>query len=519
MDSPGQSCGNFGILNRLHLELLNQVIYTLPNADIKNLRLTCSYLGNISLPRFNRVFISANPRDIEVFTLIANHDIFRFKVTEIIYDDSRFDHSLRRRYEEIREDYGDTTIPRYWFRSAYNSIVESIDAEEGEYQYMPHVKEAFKTRCTLYGSYEVHSKLKSQQDEVLASGRDADALRYGLSRFPNLKRVTLSPAAHGILGRPLYPTPTIRSFPEGLIYPLERSWPKPDPHEEHPLTPWDETAKQEWRGFCVLTKEIAQHIRENPMFGLSEFILESRQLWKGISCRIFDNPVSEEYRDLVTILSHPSLRRLELSLACGTESWQNWPSFRSGLLFGALIKAKNLQDLRFDTGILHASRQWHNFVQDPQNGMPLQSIFPLKQWPNLRRFALSRSFIKQRDLMAFISTLPELLESLELSFLSFFPREGTYRDLLQDMRCNLGWRERPPSNQPKLMVLVENELRKDGAAIDVSRAAMDYVYHHGENPFVEEQIMEVLEGKGTPVDLLDPMHDEQLYHGRVASVQ
>ncbi|KAF5566550.1 hypothetical protein FNAPI_1008 [Fusarium napiforme] len=443
MDSHDQSRRNFGLLKRLHLEILYQVIYTLPNADIKNLRPTCSYLGNISLQRFNRVFISPNPLDIEVLTLIANHDVFRLEVTEIIYDDSRFDHLLRR-------------------RAAYNSMLRGIDAKEGENDYIPHVKEAFKTRCTMRESWEVHGKLKSQQDEVLASGRDADALRYDL------------------LG-------------------------------DYSLTPWDETSKQEWRGFCVVTKEIAQHIRENPMFGLSEFVAEGRQSWIGINCHMLDNPASEEYRDLVTILSHPPLRRLELSFACGEESKHDWPSFRSGHLFRALSKATNLQDLRFDTRIPLQHRIWHQFVEYAQNGMPLQSMFAISAFSNIRRLALSRSFVRQKDDMAFISTLPSSLESLGLNFLSFLPCEGTYRDLLQDMRCNLGWRDRPAGNRPKLIVLVvENESLIDGAAMDVSHAAMDYVYHHKENPFVEDQILEVLEGKGTSVDLLDPMHGEEL---------
>ncbi|KAF5577857.1 hypothetical protein FPANT_10223 [Fusarium pseudoanthophilum] len=519
MDSHDQSHENLGLLKRLHLEILYQVIYTLPNADIKNLRLTCSYLGNISLPRFNRVFISANPLDIEVFTLIANHDIFRFKVTEIIYDDSHFDHTWSKRFIKSGNNTADRRTALWCFRRFYNITVRIIDGKEEEYQSMFHVKKAFKTRCTLAESFEIYEKLQSQQDEVRAAGRDAEALRYGLLRFPNLRRITISPASHGILGRPLYLTPTIRSFPEGLVYPLHHDWPRTNMIEEDPLSSWDESSKRQWHGFCVVTTEIAQHINRNPIFSLSEFVLESRQLWTGISYHVFDNPMSEEYRNLVTILSHPSLRRLELSLACGALSGKNWPSFRSGLLFRALSKAENLQDIRFDTGTRYECRPWHeNLVEDPQKGMPLQSMFPLKQWLNLRRFALSRSFVKQRDLMALISTLPESLELLELSFLGFFPGEGTYRDLLQDMRCNLRWRERPTSNQPRLLVLVEKKLMMDGAAIDVSRAAMEYVYHHGENPFVGEQIMELLEGKGTPVDLLDPMRDEELYHGRVTPV-
>jgi len=121
--------------------------------------------------------------------------------------------------------------------------------------------------------------------------------------------------------------------------------------------------------------------------------------------------------------------------------------------------------------------------------------------------------------MTFITVLPPTLESLELSFLSFLPLEGNYGNLLQDMRDNLGWRERPAGNRPKLiMFVVETELTTDGAAIDVSHAAMDYMYNHGENPFVEEQIMEVEEGKGTLVDFLDPMYDEEWYYHRIASV-
>ncbi|KAI1047322.1 hypothetical protein LB505_012675 [Fusarium chuoi] len=508
MDSPYQ--GDASILNRLPLELLSQVVYTLPNADINNLRLTCSSLGNKSLPRFDRVFISANLRDIEVLTLIADHDRFRFQVTEIIYDDSRFRGPWDRESRATDGDTEDLTRDRYWFGRFHSSIVDAIDNNEKMYQSMPLVKEAFKTRCTESESYLVYRKLKSQQDEVIASDRDADALSYGLLRFPNLKRVTVSPAAHGILGRPLYHTPTIRSLLRGLIYPLEHGWLGSTPFEEHHLKGWDETSKREWRGFCVTTKQIARHIRENPTFNLSEFVVESRHLWTGISCRIFDNPNSDEYHDLVTIIRHPLLRRLELSVACGANSRRNWPSFRSGLLSSALVEAKNLHDLRFDTRISIVSRKLHEFSGYVQNGMPLQSMFPVKDWSNLRRFALSRSFIKQRDLMAFVSTLPSSLESLELSFLSFLPQEGTYRDLLQDMRCTLGWRERLVRDQPKLIIFVaENELKMNGVVVDLSLAAMDYVYRHGENPFVEGQIMEVLEGKGSRVDILDPAYDER----------
>lgn len=439
-----------------------------------------------------------------------DHDRFRFHVTEIIYDDSRFRDPWDKVPRAMNGDTEDLTRKQHWFGIFYRNILDAIHTRPLMYQSMPLVKEAFRTRCTESESYQMYRKLRSQQEEVIALDLDSDALRYGLLRFPNLKRVTVSPAAHGILGRPLYHTPAIRSLLKGLIYPLEHGWLGSAIFEEHYPKGWDEISKREWRGFCVTTKQIARHIRENRPFNLSEFVVESRHAWTGISCHALDSPASDEYHDLVTIISHPLLRRLELSVACGAESERNWPSFRSGLLFSALVEAKNLHDLRFDTSVSIVSRKFHDRSGNEQNGMPLGSMFPVKDWSNLRRFALSRSFVKQRDVMAFISTLPSSLESLELSFLSFLFQEGTYRDLLQDMRCNLGWRERLVRDQPKFIIFVaENEFKMIGVVIDLSLAAMDYVYRHGENPFVEGQIMEVLEGKGCRVDILDPAYDER----------
>lgn len=42
---------------------------------------------------------------------------------------------------------------------------------------------------------------------------DSNVFRYGLQRFPSLKRITITPAAHGWLYTPLYQTPMIRAFP------------------------------------------------------------------------------------------------------------------------------------------------------------------------------------------------------------------------------------------------------------------------------------------------------------------
>ena len=83
-----ESPGHISTMLRLPPEIVKTIVDHVPNSTIKNLRLTCRlYLETVAL-RLDRVFISANPRNVEVFTAIANHEVFRTKITEIIWDDA-----------------------------------------------------------------------------------------------------------------------------------------------------------------------------------------------------------------------------------------------------------------------------------------------------------------------------------------------------------------------------------------------------------------------------------------------
>jgi hypothetical protein len=73
----------------LPLELWDCIESHLSNADIKSLRLACKQFNNTVFLRLNRVFLSANPVNIEVFRNIASHDKFRHQVNEIIWDEAR----------------------------------------------------------------------------------------------------------------------------------------------------------------------------------------------------------------------------------------------------------------------------------------------------------------------------------------------------------------------------------------------------------------------------------------------
>ncbi|QKX60993.1 uncharacterized protein TRUGW13939_08139 [Talaromyces rugulosus] len=72
----------------LPLELLTYIFDILPNRDLKSARLTCRGLGNAIRLRIDRVFISANPRNVEVARAIADDENYRRGVVEVIWDDS-----------------------------------------------------------------------------------------------------------------------------------------------------------------------------------------------------------------------------------------------------------------------------------------------------------------------------------------------------------------------------------------------------------------------------------------------
>jgi hypothetical protein len=96
MTANNEGRGSSGLLGCLPAEVLNQVFYQLHNIDLKNLRQTCTYFKDATPLHLNRLFLSPNLRDIEVFRAVADHESFRLQVTEIIYDDARFnpDHKI-----------------------------------------------------------------------------------------------------------------------------------------------------------------------------------------------------------------------------------------------------------------------------------------------------------------------------------------------------------------------------------------------------------------------------------------
>lgn len=232
-----------------------------------------------------------------------------------------------------------------------------------------------------------YQQVVQQQKAAISSGADAEALRYGLARFPALRKITITPAAHERSDFPLCETPMIRAFPAGFNYPMLRTWPHPTDSSCAPyiLSSWNE-GKQIWRGLCVITNVLAEIQDHNT----SELDIDVYSLETGLSCRIFDEPC-KEYDDLVTLIRKPGFSLLDLALLTDGQYYddQAWWSFRSGCLRRALAEAS--PDLKhLNLKVREDYTQCHELLEDPEQlRIPLRTILPpLYKWKNLRHFGL-----------------------------------------------------------------------------------------------------------------------------------
>ena len=264
---------------------------------------------------------------------------------------------------------------------------------------------------------------------------------------------------------------------------------------------WNEKEKAQWRGYFLVSRTLAQHLRDNPRTKFAELIIDTNQLRTGISSRIFEEAESSEKTDLVTILSQPGFTRLDLSLYCGNQHEYNWCSFGSGRLRNLLAKATDIQHISLFTNMAMRTED-----EVDETFFSLRSIFPISDWHRLQHFGLSRFYVQKDDVVELLKLLPQTLKSVELSFLLFFPDQGNYQTLLEDMRDKLGWGERRLVDQPKIVVRIDAWFEPALGAIlqDLSREVDSFVYHDGENPFeaLEELdwLTNVTEGAGALVD-------------------
>ncbi|KOS38368.1 hypothetical protein ACN38_g10818 [Penicillium nordicum] len=486
-------------------EIILSIVSFLPNKDVKSLRLTCKALGEISPFSSSRVFLSANSLNIQVFRAVADHPKFRHEIKEIIWDDARVVFApltwqtghpiIDPEYIEINPNEGcpiwfkeECEVNRYRMKHRKYRDVDRPDHVARQHQ--------MDAQMPLKACWEYYRQLRDDQTSVIGSEDDKKAFLYGLERFPRLKRVTVTPAAHGWLFAPLYETPMIRAFPYGLNYPIPRGW-QCDPigcRVVEPL-PWLEATedyKELWRGARIVLRLLSQAEKHN----VSELSFDSRHLHTGLNFLIFDQPC-EEYNQFAAIIKRPSFRHLHLSLLTGSNG--HWTGFQSGLFCQAVGQAKKLTHIHLSTTFNSGS---HSLMGDPP--IPLKEVLPIKEWPNLSHLALSRFSVDTSELMDILKLAPCSLRSLDLEFIEFPFDDLCLTGLLERMREGLDWTERDQPLKPTVTIAMEGHRIWPGRFIRLSDEVASFLYGPGENPLDGADTRSPKDGYGTNHDLFEP---------------
>ncbi|KAJ8119994.1 hypothetical protein O1611_g10480 [Lasiodiplodia mahajangana] len=173
-------------LTRIPVELVIKIASYLPNRDIKNLRLTCIFLRNTVTLRLSRVFLSANPRNVEVFRAVADHDLYREAVTELIWDDALMGPDI----QDASYNYDDDDVAGLdiltsqgvpsWFSSACEENIDGLRRRKGRDRDTPQHElrsQQLESQLPLRESWSYYQNLAQQEERVIASESDADALR------------------------------------------------------------------------------------------------------------------------------------------------------------------------------------------------------------------------------------------------------------------------------------------------------------------------------------------------------
>ncbi|KAK8084133.1 hypothetical protein PG996_002914 [Apiospora saccharicola] len=549
-------------------EILIAIGRHLPNRDVKSLRLSCTRLKSVSQLRLDRIFLSANPRNVAVFNAVAADEVFRHQVTEIVWDDALLvedatqdrDTWLLNSDDEFHyygEEDDDATwgadedkvrrYPRWFGRECDESLLNTISADMIRFEMADWTKHPMLPITECWTHYR---ELFRQQREVLQSGAHVRALEdaWRLRRFPNVRTITITPAAHGRLFYPLFETPMIRAFPPGFNYCIPRGWPVLTDDEQVEAEAWDDEGN-DCPGFRAVTSIVAAYPHE-----LAELRVDSFQIATGLTACVFEEPC-RALADFTTIVTRPSFQHLHLDLLVGGQENQGWSAFTSGHLARVLSAAK-LQSLSIRTDVAGG------LIKDGRESpVPLRTILPPASLSCVRHFRLAGFYVDTDDLIHTLADLPiDSLETVELSFLWFCQdpppvpqhttntnhhryltspemRNGFFGHIINQLypsepvdannnnnETNSVDTRRPPENMGHLLERIRDELswrhvqltigeRTEGGGMD-GRAcwasADDFLYRGGENPCRPHEHYDgrsIAHGFGTEKDVFDASHE------------
>ncbi|KAI0459240.1 hypothetical protein F5B21DRAFT_527033 [Xylaria acuta] len=477
---------------------ISRLIYSHPsNRDIKNLRLVSSFFDRTAPLRLDRVFISADPRNLEVFEAVSQHDVYRAQITEVVWDDALLASSLLEHdpsainnviTDEIDDRSERDPCPKWYSKACEENIQiwrSMLLRSWRKSRSLAREPQFVTTLMSLKDSWAYYQGLLRQQQEVLDTRAHVRALESGISRFPALRKITITGVAHGRLFTPVYETPMIRAFPNGFNYAIP-SWPAYQP--ECPV--WTESGRR-WEGFRVVMNLLAQNLDGGKV---TELNIKSFQLRTGLNCRFFEKPC-QTLTNLEMVLGRASFESLHLDLMVHHDDFQAHV-FDHNLLKRVLAGTARGQGLK-KLALGASVAPWGFYV-------PLETIYGPNNLRRLEHFNLSRLLVKEKDLLALLARMPLSIRTIELSFLDFL--EGNYQSLLSQIKDTLGWQNRDP--RPLMSIGADTQLDDHGVAIWAENEVYSFLYEGGVNPFDHDSMLYrdlcLGDGLGIVKDALDP---------------
>jgi hypothetical protein len=427
-------------------EILHLIISFLPNRDVKNVRLTNRRMAANSKLRIERVFISPNYRNIEVFLAVARHSYFRNQVKEIIWDDARF-----------------------------LGLEEDEDVEWTEEQLA-------KLKMDPHESFAIYRQLFEDQEDIIRDGSDIEAFREGLSAFSSLKSITVTCEEHAH-EKPMYPlrypSPMIRSFPPNFEYPIRWRWghgaydDRIYTYDDRMYTSWGEL-RCDWRGFCVVLDELANHDRR-----ISELIIDVNHQQTGIPYEFFHTE-SEDLTNFETICGR-GLKRLDLAFHVSRNaSGLGLAALSTGYLRRTLSRATSLEYFSIHSSVPAYIVKRCALRNGPQGRADILKLIPTEHWPNLRHLTLSSFLLKSAEFLDFLRRVSSTVKSLE--FIDLALTEKIWAEFLPKLKDDLQWRGHHP--EVAMAETVESN-RKLWIKEDFAR-----FLDGGDNPFVRDGVNE-----------------------------
>ncbi|CAK7244482.1 MAG: hypothetical protein STHCBS139747_006023 [Sporothrix thermara] len=513
-------------LLKLPLELIALVCSYLPIRDIKSLRLAGRATASSVKLRIHRVFLSASPKDVDVFRCVAEHEYYRLHVREIIWDDAVLSNDDRDRDRDRDSDSdrdsetaNDKGCP-HWFATACEENVHHLKAWYRE-DLRVDTETIVARLLPLSVSWAYFCRWRQQQQRVIQSGADVSAFAFGLAQFPSLCSIEVTPAMHGrTLKFPLYATPAIRALPDGLNYPLRPGWMATEEAAPQTFMPaWVEdgagcSPDGMWRGAIACLQLLAQAIRATSgaeearaPLTITRLAFDAHYLDAGLNCRMFDQPC-RTYDNLLAVLRQPGMRSFHLALSVGGEENRNWHAFRSMQLCKALDAiGPDLEELAITTDIQMDNLETWLFLGPERRAIghhvPLRTIFSAgleRRWPRLKTLRLSGFLVTKDDLLGLLASLPPSLRRLELGDLRFLASDqedaeqtssNSWHGLLCAMRDTLGWRERPADQRVYVTAWFTTFLgcRRPGRITRADECINAFLYGDGADPFTPGNVV------------------------------